>query len=236
MASGNFKRVTGRFGSSTDEEIKQLIEEHNRPNTNKSTNQCVGIFRQYLQAKNFTDLELITDAELPNILKKFYADARKSDGSRYHTQSLKNIRSGINRYMKETRKLDIIDGTNFQEANMAFQGAQVKAKKEGRGVRRSTPVISDNDMQQLAVYFNIDHIKTPNLTVLQKNVIFNILYYLCRRGQENLYEMTKDWFKLITTYEGDRFIAQVRDELDKNHSENDYKPTNEGRMYAVEGK
>ena len=235
MASGKFKVNVERFGASTEEDIAKLIEERNRPNTNRSTKQCVSILRQYLAAKNLSDVELLPDADLPEILKKFYADARKKDGSRYHTQSLKNIRSGINRYFKEKHKIDIIDDPRFKEANMSFQGSQVRAKREGRGVRRSTPVISEQDMASLAMYFTVDHLKQPNPSVLQRNVMFNIIYYLCRRGQENLYEMTKDWFQVVTKPTGERFVAQVKDEMDKNHTENDYNMTNEGRMYEVAG-
>ena len=48
--------------------------------------------------------------------------------------------------------------------------------------------------------------------------------------------MTKDWFKVITEPSGDKYLIQVKDELDKNHREDDYNITNQGRMYAVSGK
>ena len=57
---------------------------------------------------------------------------------------------------------------------------------------------------------------------------------MCRRGQENLYEMTKDWFK-VEVSDGKKLLIQVLDELDKNHSEDDSDFINKGKMYEVPG-
>ena len=118
---------------------------------------------------------------------------------------------------------------------MIFKGVQVCAKKAGRGSRWHTPPITDEDMERLAIYFNIDQVWRPNPSILQRNLIFNIIYYLCRRGQENLYEITEDLFKVITQNDGSKYVMQVRDELDKNHQENDHNLTNQGKMYKVKG-
>ena len=90
-------------------------------------------------------------------------------------------------------------------------------------------------MQKLGNYFNVDHMNCPNPAVLQKCVIFNILYFLCRRGHENLYKMTDTFHELIVA-NGDRFLVQAEDELDKNHHENTTEIPNQGRMYDMPGK
>ena len=118
---------------------------------------------------------------------------------------------------------------------MIFKGFQVQAKKAGRGVHRSTPPITEQDMELLAGYFYIDHLSNPNPRILQRNVLFNIIYYMCRRGQENLYNMQKDLFEVKTDTNGSKYLVQVKDELDKNHREDDHSLTNQGKMYAVEG-
>lgn len=64
------------------------------------------------------------------------------------------------------------------------------------------------------------------------------MLFLCRRGRENLREMTKTTFAIAVDSCGKEYVFQVTDELDKNHREND-KPTDnpgEGRMYALPGK
>ena len=52
---------------------------------------------------------------------------------------------------------------------------------------------------------------------LQQQVIFNIIYFFCRRGRENLYSMIQDTFKIIVELDGTEFIVHANDELDKNH-------------------
>ena len=47
--------------------------------------------------------------------------------------------------------------------------------------------------------------------------------------------MTKEWFAVVDTPTGERYVHQVLDETDKNHTEEDVEMTNQGRMYSVEG-
>ena len=91
-------------------------------------------------------------------------------------------------------------------------------------------------MEKLALYFTVDNISTPNASVLQQNVILNIIYYLCRRGHQNLYDMNKDWFQVITKADGTKYVMQIQDEMDKNHREDDHSLTNQGKMYEAKCK
>ena len=52
----------------------------------------------------------------------------------YNTTSMKSIRSNINCWFKEKRKIDIISDACFVQSNSMFKAMQVHAKKEGRGV------------------------------------------------------------------------------------------------------
>lgn len=58
---------------------------------------------------------------------------------------------------------------------------------------------------------------------LQNKVMFDICYYFCRRGGENIEEMTKNTFALH--YDVDTkitYVKKVQDEMTKNHQENDH--------------
>ena len=236
MDPKNFKVNTARFGSSSEDEKAKILEGRNRPNTNKSTQTALGCLNAYIEAKGLKTLDLHTNDELPKLLESFYADARTVKGELYHVQTMKSMRSNLNRWFKEKRDVDVIEDIRFNKANLMFKGAKVRSKKAGKGVRKSTAVICDEDFANLAHYFHIDHCTTPNPSVLQRNVIFNIIYYLCRRGQENLYDMTKNWFKVITEHDGQKYLIKEIDELDKNHGEDDPNIANQGKMYDVEGK
>ena len=88
------------------------------------------------------------------------------------------------------------------KANLVFDSVQVKAKKEGKGVRDSTSVISPEDLRKIGEYFAVDHVTTPQPKHLQECVMFYIMYFFCQRGQENLKDMRVNHFKLITEADG----------------------------------
>ena len=180
-------------------------------------------------------MESVSKENLAEILSAFYTNARTKNGERYHLQSLKSMRSNMNRWFQENMDINIITDPLFSSANLRFKAVQVNTKKIGKAVTKKTEKITDEDMMAISNYFNVDHMKCPNPSILQKCVIFNILYYLCRRGHENLYEMTDSFHELIVEG-GERYVVQVQDELDKNHRENCTEIPNQGRMYDIEGK
>ena len=236
MATGNFKVKTGRFGTTNQDEMEKILEERNSNATNKSTKIALNTLKAYIAEKKMTPLDETADQDLPQLLKQFYTDARTKDGELYHVQTMKSMRSNLNRWFKEKRNVNIVDDLAFNSSNLIFQGVKVRSKKAGKGVRRSTPTITDEDMERLAHYFHHDHFQTPSPKILQRNILFNILYYMCRRGQENLYDMRQDWFEVqVNPENGDKFLIQVKDEMDKNHREDDFKATNQGKMYDVPG-
>ena len=55
---------------------------------------------------------------------------------------------------------------------------------------------------------------------LFNKVQFDIRYYFCRRGFENIYDMTKGTFSFATDPNtGISYVFKSRDELQKNHKE-----------------
>lgn len=57
---------------------------------------------------------------------------------------------------------------------------------------------------------------------LQNKVMFDIRYYFCRRGGENIEDMTKSTFQLHYDVETKiTYVKKVKDEMTKNHKEND---------------
>ena len=225
------------FVDTNDDEIEQIIIDSKSKNTQKSTNTALSRFKTFLTLCKYSDVDEIPDEDLPQILTKFHTDVRtKKTGENYKTSSFKVIRAGLNRYFKVKRSIDIVSDERFTRANLAFDGVQVKAKKMGKGVVNSTPHISKEDLSRISAYFNIDHMKMPNPKVLQQCVQFYIMYFFCRRGQENLYTMTKDHFEVVVDYSGKRFIVRAIDEKDKNHGINDTEIANQGRIYEDPGK
>ena len=88
----------------------------------------------------------------------------------------------------------------------------------------------------ISEYFTNDHMNSPNPKKLQQQMIFYIIYFFCRRGRENLYDMMQTTYKLVTQPHGLQYVIQEIDEIDKNHGPDDPQRTNEGRMYGNGGK
>ena len=235
MAEPNFNLQLQRFGQSTEHERKQILDNRNAENTNKATKSTVGIFIEYLKEKQHAELAAISTEQLPSVLLEFYTNAKKTDGGDYCVQSMKCIRVGINRYMKAERGIDIISNENFVKANEMFRGVNKQRCIEGKGSVKSTPVIIEEDLERLSTYFHHDIYNFPEPRKIQQCLIFYIIYFFCRRGRENLYNMTWDTFK-IDLHNGKRFIFQAIDEHDKNHGIDVTDPANEARMYENQGK
>ena len=69
------------------------------------------------------------DADLPEVLFKFYAEVqpKKIDPSKPNTDTYANttllcVRAGINRQIKEKRGIDIINDVRFVKSNELFKG------------------------------------------------------------------------------------------------------------------
>ena len=108
-----------RFASIEDVDISQLLIEKNSANTQKATKVAWTVLSSYLKEKKLSvDFSLITAVELDCLLVKFYPELRKKDGSHYSKTSLRAIRAGIQRKIKESRpEMDIIADKDFYMSN-----------------------------------------------------------------------------------------------------------------------
>ena len=110
---------------------------------------------------------------------------------------------------------------------------QIRLKQCGKGKVESHPEIEPEDIRKLYSSFDVE---TPG--GLQENVWFDIMFRLCRRGRENLRQMTKSSLAVAVDATDAKSVFQVEDEYNRNHSENDTSSDtpNEGSVYAaVEG-
>lgn len=234
MAEPNVKKKS-RFATTTTDQEHQLMDERVKKNTQRATKNAIKTLEEYLMEKNHKPFDELADDELPDILYHFYTDLRKVDGGMYKLQTLKCLRAGINRYTKDKRNLDIIKDLSFTKTNEMFKAVTTRARKEGRGSTKNYPPIEDDDMAKLAEYFDHDFMNQPDPKRVQKCAIFYIIYWFCRRGRENLYEMTTSTFEIGTEADGKQFVFQAIDEQDKNHGLDNPLPAKQGRMYEQPG-
>ncbi|KAJ8316276.1 hypothetical protein KUTeg_006290 [Tegillarca granosa] len=117
-----------------------------------------------------------------------------------------------------------------------FKAVVGDLKRKGFGAVNHFQPIAPNDLKKLYSPDNIAlNIDTPY--GLQKKVWFDIVFYLCRRGRENLREMTKLTFEVSRHSNGEKYVHQVVDESDKNHRGESIPDDTigEARMYLWKG-
>jgi hypothetical protein len=107
----------------------------------------------------------------------------------------------------------------------------VKIKKAGKGAVEGKKIISEEDLQSIGDFMNHDYMNQPNPKKIQQAVLFYILYFFCRRGRENLHEMNKLTFEVVTEPSGEQYVKHRYDESDKNHGIDDTERNKQGRMY-----
>ena len=225
-----------QFNDRSEKEIQEILDGKDKQNTKKATEGALKALKQYISSKKLPKIDNLTD-QLATILFSFYPAVKpiNKNNEIYAVQTLKCMRAGLSRYFRAEKGWDIIKSDKFIKANEIFKGMCVDSKKKGKGLRRSTPKITQIDMEKISEYFNYDHMNKPDPKRLQRHMLFYIIYFFCHRGRENLYPMTQSTFRLVTEFDGTQYVMQDIDKADKNHGPDDTEETNQGRMYGNEG-
>ena len=239
-----------RFRTVTEQDKKSVLLKRKAVNTNLSTNQWITCLREYLIKKHLPNIEDLSNPDLAEVLGNFYLEAKKKKvqygedpddreqqeiSESYKTTSLRAARGAFTRFFKDERKIDIRTHEDFIESNQIFLSQTKVNKEKGLGKIDSKPAITDQDMKKIHEYFKWIIQGAVNPRGLLQIVVFHILYYLCRRGRENLRSMKKSTFAIDKDENGEKYIYQKEDEADKNHGPSDTAIANQGRIYERPG-
>ncbi|XP_076080239.1 uncharacterized protein LOC143051094 [Mytilus galloprovincialis] len=222
------------FAEVSEDDITDLLELKDSKSTKRCITHSLKSFRGFLGEDN--EFETFDKPKLNEKLRLFFASLRKTDGNHLKKSTLTNYRYGLTKYLKEHCSIDITKDAQFAGSKDVFKAVVVNLKKKGYASTEHKPPISKEDLQKL---YNTNSIAINTTTPygLQKKVWFDIMFYLCRRGQENLRSMTKNTFAIKTDSSGREYVHQQIDEYDKNHRD-EASPDDtvgEARMYAREG-
>ena len=80
-----------------------------------ATNLVLKVYHQYFKEKKAGEPQ--TKGTPANLLKLFYAGARKVDDTPYSKSTLNGLRFGLNQHFKATHGFDIIKDSEFPDAN-----------------------------------------------------------------------------------------------------------------------
>ncbi|XP_066913334.1 uncharacterized protein KIAA1958-like [Clytia hemisphaerica] len=221
-----------RFDEVDEVKLHNLVLDKNSSNTKKATKSSYTLFKTYIEEKSILcDLQTVDKTGLNEILRKFYVEIRKKDGTKYSKSSLTAIRFGLQRKLNELRKdINIIDNKEFLASNEIFKAYCVELKKEGLAKTNHKPPIPPEDIWSI---YNQGIFGLDNPLKLQRKVFFEIMLCMCRRGQENLRDLKKTDFVVKKDISGREYVEKIVDELTKNRRENQDAEEG-GFMYATE--
>ena len=224
--------MAARFGNASAEDMIKLNDAKDSQNTKKAVSQAVKILREYCvsmgQGGNFEDLPL---DELDKLLENFYINVRKQDSTLYKASAFNLLRFGINKHLKKNKNLDIANDKIFAKSNQMYLAVCSKLKKEGLALKVHKTPITNGDMRLL---YQSGVFDPTNPTGLIRKVFFEVMFFLCRRGRQNLREMTPASLKIVVDEDGFKYVCMGKDEMTKNHRKAD-DASSESRMYALAG-
>ena len=187
------------FTELNKEQRDVIIAKKNAKNTHRSTNTWVTRLNKFGQKIGMGDfLEEVADSDLADLIEEFYAAIKKNPKGNYcdsyKNLSLKVMRAGINRHLKEKRSIDMLNDPIFLHCNSLLQGLLKEGKAKGLGKVDHKPLITSEDLEKLNDYFST-YMK-PSAVVLQRYMQFSLMFFLCRRGRENLTFMDTETFSV----------------------------------------
>ena len=196
------------FRQLNNEEKQKILDNRMAKNTKNATKLWIGYFKDFLQLERLPDIDSVNTDELQSILENFSGLQISPDQS-YKNSSLKCIRAAVNWYFKETRSLDIISNPHFIRCNELFKGILKIGKENGYGDVDSKAPICEEDMSQLKKYFENNMATKFGPYCIQETLLFHIIFFMGRRGRENLRAMSKDTFAVRTDPDGRKYIYQA---------------------------
>ena len=146
-----------RFAGQTEQEIENLIRSKDSSSTKKATKRAVKILREFSSEKEIpTNFENLTKTQRNELLRNFYANARKADGSFYTKNTLNAIRYGLSRYLMAEKKVSIIDDVEFGSSNQVFSASIAELKKIGQAKVSHHPEITKEDLKTVYLSFDLN--------------------------------------------------------------------------------
>ena len=217
------EKTSQRFGNRKEDDIPQLLEERQARNTLKNTKSSVRLLAQFcdeytvesncpfsgfgalLTGNDFSASDINID-ELNNILKLFFANIRREDGNLYKKNTVLSHRGNLSRYFQDKIGVNIVDDPRFVTANLTVKAVLVELKKAGKGNVTHYEEITKEDLQLIYESFRpaTDRNSPADPVNLQRKVLFDIMFYMCRRGGENIEQMTKETFRIEEDSKGRR--------------------------------
>ena len=156
-------------------------------------------------------------AELSTMLKRFYVEARNVEGKPYSRNTMKAIRSGLDRFLSgspQRKPFSIIRDKVFKPANEALDAFLKDLVRQGliSSTKHKRP-ISSEDLEALCAANQLG-LDTPESLV--NTAWFYTILYFGKRSRENQRAMKSGDLQLKTTTSGLKYFV-LSERATKNH-------------------
>lgn len=195
-------------------------------NTQCSTKWGMTVLRKWYQnrfQRPATAIDLMSPAELDEILCEFYLNAKTCKKDPYTKNSLNAIRRSISRCLRGPplrRPINILSDFQFPASNRTYREVCSTLEMEGKAITKHMVPIAVEDLLKL---YQSSALRTSSPQTLLNKVWFDIMFFLVRDGGGGRYtqrELTRESFSFSIDEHGRDFVSAVQ---------------NERRMYALPG-
>ena len=141
-----------RFPESDDKELRELKENAENANTKKSTKTWVTVWSSWAESKGYNpDIMSYNAKQLDEKLEKFFAEARKKDGSDYEPDSLRVMLASLDRHLKEAgSSISIAKDREFVNSRKVLEGKARFLREQGYGKRpKASKALTTEDEELL---------------------------------------------------------------------------------------
>ena len=195
-----------RFPVVSTEEITDINESAASKNTKRTTQTWLTVWMKWCKARNIDDkIERYSPQALDEVLKKFYVEVRKKDGSEYEPDSLRVMQASIDRYLRQKNYPDsIISGREFKKSQETLNSKAKLLRYQGKGKRpnRAQPYSRVDE----EIFWTEGKLGNHNGVALTNVNFKNLSEHMGFRGRQDHYNAYVEDFTILQMADGDKVV------------------------------
>ncbi|XP_031566888.1 uncharacterized protein LOC116301864 [Actinia tenebrosa] len=170
---------SSRFASCEEKDLNELVSSANAKGTKRNTKWVLKLLQEYCHERKICKPLLdLTEAELNDILRRFYAEARNKKGEEYSRSSLLGFRNAVERHFAVNGKaMKLTNNPAFYSSNKILESKLKVNKREQKQNTKHKPVIEPADVSKVKKNPFLSH---ENPYGLLRRVWFIVTLY-CQR-------------------------------------------------------
>jgi hypothetical protein len=196
--------MASRFGIADSDVIQDLKASSENRNTRKSTNLWVGVFKKWAAYRNMGEnLETYKVEELDEVLSRFYAEVRKTNGEEYEPDSLKVMQASLDRFLREEGySKSILRDNEFLKSRKVLEGKAKKLRRDGLGKQPNKAKSLTNEEEKILWELGGDNPRS-----LTNTLWWLLTQHFGLRGRQEHHEMNVEDFSLQRDDGGIEFVT-----------------------------